>query len=236
MSTSSRATLSERKKEAARVAEQHYDSDYLKMLQKGDAGIEHRRTYLFKPYIEPQHSVLDFGCGPGSLLDTLIAKRKCGVEITEASREVAAGRGIDVRPGLDDFEGETFDRIISSHCLEHVLDPAETLMAIRQHLAADGLFILLLPMNEWGHRPQRTYDPDEINKHLFTWTPLVFGNLLTVCGYEVQDVRAVHFWHPPKVGRLLMKVPPLYRAVGGVYSRLVPRRQVLAVCGRGQAD
>ncbi len=226
-------TLSTSTQKIAEAANSHYDKDYTEMIQRADLTIRYRRTYLFEPYINSSHRVLDFGCGPGNLLGTLNAKEKCGVEISSESRAIAASQGIDVRPNLDDFAGEQFDRIISAHAIEHVIDPAHKLAQIRDLLTPEGLFVLVLPINEWSHRPQRKWVPNEKNQHLYTWTPLLLGNLLNVCGLEPLEVRTIHFCNPPKIGNLVFKIHPmLYRFCGSIASRLLPKRQVLAVSKR----
>ena len=217
----------------AETAESHYDKTYTDMLTRADLTIRYRRTCLFEPYLNSTHRVLDFGCGPGSLLTTLPAKSKFGVEISAPSRALASARGIDVRARLEDFAGEHFDRVISAHAIEHVIDPAVKIGQIRDLLEPEGLFILVLPMNEWSHRPQRKWVPNEKNQHLYTWTPLLLGNLLNVCGLEPLEVRTIHFCNPPKIGNAIFRIHPmLYRICGAIASRLLPKRQVLAVSKR----
>ena len=226
-------SVSSKTQEIANQAEAFYDKSYTEMLSRADLTIRYRRTYLFLPYVNVTHRVLDFGCGPGNLLATLPAKAKFGVEISEESRALASATGIDVRARLEEFAGERFERIISAHALEHVIDPAEKLAQIRELLEPDGRFVLVLPMNEWSHRPQRKWVPGEKNQHLYTWTPLLLGNLLNVCGFEPLEVRTIHFCNPPKIGNMLFKIHPmLYRICGTIASRLLPKRQVMAVSKR----
>ncbi len=208
----------------------HYDSNYTDYLGQYSALTELRRTRYFRPHVPEGCDLLDFGCGPGDVVSGLPASRRCGVEISSTSREIANEKGIDVRASLEDFRGEKFDRIISSHALEHVVDPAQILVSIRELLAPGGRFIILLPINEWSERRQRKWDPNDINQHLFTWTPLLLGNFLTVCGYRPISVTTVHQCYPPKIGRALAAIHPwLFLAAGAAASRLLPKRQVLAV-------
>jgi SAM-dependent methyltransferase len=214
-------------------AAEFYGEAYTDMLNCADKTIRYRRTYLFAPYLTETHRLLDFGCGPGNLLETLVAKEKYGVEISEPSRKLAVTKGIDVRPRLEDFAGERFDRIISAHALEHVVDPAAKLGLIRDLLTDDGQFILVLPINEWAERTQRKWVPNEKNQHLYTWTPLLLGNLLHVCGLQPQEIRTIHFCNPPKIGNRLFAIHPfLYQIGGRLASWLLPKRQILAVATR----
>ncbi len=74
----------------------------------------------------PQHSsVLDLGCGDGSLLARLVAEKQAharGVELNESNVRACIGRGLPVRQGnieegLDDYSDRTFDYVILSQTL-----------------------------------------------------------------------------------------------------------------------
>ena len=208
----------------------HYDDSYTRRLSIKDASVRVRRTYLFEPYIAPSDCILDFGCGTGALLDSLTSAKKSGVEISPTSREEANNKGLDVRGTLEDFQGEKFDKIISAHALEHVLDPAQKLLYMRDLLEEDGLLILCLPINEWVNRTQRVWVASDDNKHLYTWTPLLIGNLLSVCGFEPLEIRTIHQWWPKRFGRYLAsRSPTLFHFAAHLSSRLRRKRQLLAV-------
>jgi len=172
---------------------------------------------------------LDFGCGPGDLLASLECANRYGVEIAEASRHKAASKGIDVRPNLVDFDGHKFDRIISSHALEHVVSPVSTLTSMKALLKPDGLLLLLLPINEWVDREQRRWKQHDRNMHLYTWTPLILGNMLCVCQFDPLEVRTVHQWPPNRGISLFAKNKFIYRLVAYLCSKLYQKRQVFAV-------
>lgn len=209
-------------------AQAFYDGDYTNKLLRGVPTMELRRTFLFKPYLTDQDRVLDFGCGPGELLMTLPGKDKCGVEISEVSAQQAREKGIHVVADLGELKGREFDKIISAHALEHVVDPAAKLVQMRELLPDNGKLILVLPINEWVNRKQRKWKADDRDKHLYTWTPLLIGNLLTVCGFEPLEIRVIHHFHPPKIGNLLAKTF-LYHPAAMLASRLVRKRQLIAV-------
>lgn len=215
---------------AAESAEGFYDGKYTERLIQAGSTIRLRRTFLFEPYLTKTDRVLDFGCGPGDLLETLTCNEKFGVEISEASREMARQKGIKVFSSLQELTGETFNKIISAHALEHVVDPAEKLMQLRELLADDGLLILVLPMNEWVNWQQRKWRADDRNKHLYTWTPLLIGNLLFACGFEPVMIKAIHHFHPPKIGNFLARTSrAVYHMAAAAVSRVMRQRQVLAV-------
>ncbi len=211
-------------------AEAFYDSKYTERLNRMKSTIRLRRTFLFEPHLTDADRVLDFGCGPGDLLETLPGKEKFGVEISDTSRQIAASKGIKVAADLKEFEGEKLDKIISSHALEHVLDPSAKLMQMSNLLTDDGRLILLLPLNEWVNSIERKWKPADPNMHLYTWTPLLIGNLLSVSGFQPLSIRTIHHFHPPKIGNFLAKTSAgLYHAAAAVSSRLLRKRQLLAI-------
>ena len=74
----------------------------------------------------PQHSsVLDLGCGDGSLLARLVAEKQVkarGVELDESNVRACIGRGLPVRQGnieegLEDYSDHTFEYVILSQTL-----------------------------------------------------------------------------------------------------------------------
>lgn len=97
-------------------------------------------------------SVLDVGCGGGTLLYTLREKlglgRLCAVELNKAYADLARRRvGIDVRcqryrPGLF---SRRFDLVVCTKVLEHLADPRCFLAAMAEDLSREGLLFLEVP-------------------------------------------------------------------------------------------
>jgi len=84
--------------------------------------------------VENNSTVLDLGCGDGSLGGELMKRKKCkivGIDISEVAVEYARRKGIDARVGnLEeplDFEDNSFDHVILCDVLEHLFDPLFTL-------------------------------------------------------------------------------------------------------------
>ncbi len=97
-----------------------------------------------------ENRVLDVGCAAGNLLVRYRALGWSvkGVEMSAQACEIARSRGLEVHEGtiLDaPFEGESFDLIILSHVIEHVLDPARFLKRCAEFLAPGGLLVLATP-------------------------------------------------------------------------------------------
>lgn len=187
--------------------------------------------FIFRPYVGEGDDVLDFGCGGGHLLNVLNPRKKVGVEINPAARAQAAKSGISVYASLDEVQGQTFSRIVTSHALEHVPSPYEALVQLRELLRPDGLLVWLSPMEDWHAKHQQRWNPDDADLHLYTWTPLLLGNLLKVAGYKPASVSVlVHACPPALISEPLWNLgPPLFHLAARMWAVLRRQRQIVAV-------
>jgi SAM-dependent methyltransferase len=182
---------------------------------------------FFAPYIGEHHDVLEFGCGGGYLLAALGCGEKIGVEINPAARAEAAKIGIQTFSTFADLPERTFDRIISSHCLEHVPNPYESLGAMRRLLRHDGRLILLLPIDDWRSEPWA--GPDR-NAHLYAWTPRLLGNLLVATGFKPLSIQMVNYTWPPRFdGSIWTTSRRLFEAIAYATAVVLRRRQMWAI-------
>lgn len=94
--------------------------------------------------------LLDLGCGNG---DFLVRAQKLGwltegLESDPAAADIARSRGLVVKDGIletADFEEASFDAIMLSHVLEHLIAPAETLGRIVRWLKPGGTLVTITP-------------------------------------------------------------------------------------------
>ncbi|MBI5411319.1 MAG: class I SAM-dependent methyltransferase [Nitrospirae bacterium] len=95
--------------------------------------------------------VLDIGCAAGMFLRNFAQEGWKAAGLDAGSDWVEYGRrefGLDLRSEFftgKSCPGEQFDLIIFSHVLEHVLDPAPVLAAIREKLTEDGYLFIGTP-------------------------------------------------------------------------------------------
>jgi len=158
----------------AEAAAEHYNSQYLK--QKGTAlpaslddvfdpvsiwAMKMRHyAHIFSllPNLPADIRILDDGCSWGGLLATAKQHypeaRFTGVDLASAAIEFVTGVfGFEGVVGtLIEFArerpGSVFDLVLSSHCLEHSLDPAASMAAMEKLLAPDGLLFITLPNHD----------------------------------------------------------------------------------------
>jgi SAM-dependent methyltransferase len=150
-------------------------------------------SHRFRDYIEPHHTVIDFGCGGGFLLNSLDCTRKIGIDANPYALNHARTLGIECYAAIDAIADSVADVVISNHALEHVSHPIGTLRALRTKLRPGGKLVLCVPIDNWRH--QRRYDPSDRDHHLQTWTPQSLGNTLFEAGFEpLQIVSRIHAW------------------------------------------
>lgn len=174
----------------------HYDGDYYAwQRQSGVAGAA-LDNWKFRPFLNDQMRVLDFGCGGGFMLASLPAKERWGVEVNAAAASEAAKLLDRVVPSISAIPSEQrFEAVISNHALEHVEQPLDILRELRGILANKSMVIFVVPSESWYQH--RRYDPGDINQHLYSWTPLLLGNLFSRAGYRVESVEILcHRWTP----------------------------------------
>jgi len=172
----------------------HYDDSYFKrQLDIGRFGAWANQS-KFSAHIKPTDTVLDFGCGSGLLLKGLNCARRIGVEINPAAAAFARDGGVEVHDSVDAIPDNCADVVISNHALEHTLRPLDELKALRRKLRPGGRIVIVVPCDSFACH----YEPGDVNHHLYSWSPMNLGNLLTEAGFKVEESKLyVHRW-PPK--------------------------------------
>ncbi len=210
----------------------HYVGDkgkaYFRIQNEGGDQRGRINARKFIRYIHPDDVVLDFGCGGGHLFRHLDCQRKIGIEPNPSARKIA-GPQSKIYDSLAAIEDSSVTVVISNHVLEHVKDPCQTLQDIASKLVSGGRLIMYLPVDDW--RTQRKVESNNVDKHLYTWTPLLLGNLLGEAGYRVDTIKIyTHAW-PPRWWRVLDRYLPvwLFDGICMCTSLVLKRRQVMAV-------
>ncbi len=184
----------------------------------------------FVKHIRPSDVVLDFGCGGGFVLSAITCNRRFGIEVNPVAREIAETNGLTCFETLDQIADQTIDVVISHHSLEHVPSPLIILQQLQSKLKPGGLLLLVVPIDDW--RTQKQYDPSEINHHLYTWTPLLLGHLLSEAGFDTENLSTTigtNGWFRG-FPRFYGKIPqPIFDLLSRVWCILRRTREVYAV-------
>jgi SAM-dependent methyltransferase len=185
----------------------------------------------FRPYVKADDVCLDFGCGGGRILSYLEVRHRMGVEPNEIPAQTARGRGIEIFQTLGDVRAGSTDIIISNHALEHCLEPFRELSGMRRALKPGGRLVLVLPIDDW--RRSRRFHPADKNHHLFAWTPLLIGNLVTDAGFVVSSITVVRHAYPPGAGILWRNLPEFaFDGICSAWSAVALMRQLKVVATR----
>jgi SAM-dependent methyltransferase len=184
----------------------------------------------FLPYVNRSDVVLDFGCGGGYLLANLDVARKLGVEVNPAARATAARQGVETFESLSEVPSAQVDVVISNHALEHTHRPYDELTETLRVLKPGGHIVMSLPIDDWRSERRALRN---ISNHLYTWTPLLLGNLLREAGFEVKECRVMTAAWSLRGARLVSRLPAAAR--GAAYFAIAVlrrRRQIIGVARR----
>jgi SAM-dependent methyltransferase len=210
----------------------HYDigSGYWAGYSKGADESARLDLEKFADFVHENDVVLDFGCGSGYMLRMLAGREKIGIEPGLEAADFARSLGLIVHSSLAEVESESVDVAVSNHVLEHTLRPLDDLQEIRRVLRPGGRLVLVVPIDDW--RNQRVPSEGDVNHHLYTWTPLLLGNLLTEAGFRVQESRILVTGWRHGFGRVKDRSEVLYAVATRVLAVVTRRRQIRVVATR----
>jgi SAM-dependent methyltransferase len=191
-----------------------------------EMGIETSRR--FQPWVRPQDVVLDFGCGGGSLLVALSCSERIGMEPNSMPRQEARTKITTVVESLRELDDNRVDVIVSNHALEHSLRPFDDLRELHRICRPGGSIVIITPADNWP-RERWTRKGDK-NHHLYTWTPLLLGNLMSEAGFRVQSSEILNHAYPKGVRALWRALPTtIFDFTCRVWSALTLQRQVRVI-------
>ena len=174
-------------------ADGHYGDDYFQWQRHVGVFSAEADKFKFATEVTARDKVIDFGCGGGYILNALSCAEKIGVEVNPFARDQCRRLGIEARPSLDTIEDGWADVVISHHALEHVAEPFAALLAVARKLRPGGKAVFVVPCENIRTR----YKPNDINNHLYTWSPLNLGNLFAAAGFRVETSKwLIHRWVP----------------------------------------
>ena len=143
------------------------------------------RKVLSRCALSSGSRLLDYGCGPGDMLEVCreLGVEAFGVDSSERSVELARDRGFEVV--LGDFSHLPltpgfFDMIFLQSVIEHTPQPVAMLTRLKQHVRKGGALVISAPTPE----PAFWDDPT----HLRPYTPRSFKTLAEMCELETVEI------------------------------------------------
>src|SRR5258708_11713194 len=192
------------------------------------ADAQYHSSLLFAARIDPNSIVLDFGCGTGEMLHRIPSCRaRIGIEINPAAMMEAKKNGIECHPDLSALSDESVDVAITHHALEHQLIPSSVICELHRVLRRSGKLIIVVPCEDPRKLYFRAWRP-RMDVHLYSWTPLSLGNLVTVCGFVVTEAFTETAGYS-RFNRWLLAAPILFWAGEKLVARLLGRFNVVCV-------
>jgi len=141
--------------------------------------------------------LLDVGCGRGDLGATFARRgwRVSGVDPSADACAAARAQGVDARPGTlesVEFAPGSFDAVVMSHSLEHVLDPLADLTRIHRDMRPGGLIVISVPnFASWQRaRFGASWFHLDLPRHRTHFTPRSLAHALTSSGFDLVSVQS----------------------------------------------
>lgn len=191
-----------------KTASSYYDKSYLEWQLKtvGEFG-GLVNSYKFKKTVRKKDILLDFGCGGGFLLNNFKNEKRIGIEPNTEAKDIIVQNGnehfVSPEEAIDNLGENSIDTIISNMALEHTLHPLSELQNLYKLLKKGGKIHVVVPCD--SHRYK--YDKNDVNYHLYSWSPQNLGNLFSEAGFNVLHAGII-----PK------KWPPFYRRIHQIFG------------------
>jgi SAM-dependent methyltransferase len=185
-------------------------------------------------HLKPAEKLVDFGCSAGRITRLLNAEKKFGVEISPTAGQAARDAGIEVVTDIAALPDGAFDAVVSHHALEHVESPFAMLQQFHRLLKPGGQLIIVVPGEVGWYKRNRSWR-DEVNRHLFTWTPLTLGNLVSAASFKVSFAKLLRYHHESRFLGPLKSLTVAKRAIGVLRQFLQGETEVLLVATKEAA-
>jgi 2-polyprenyl-3-methyl-5-hydroxy-6-metoxy-1,4-benzoquinol methylase len=165
-----------------------------------------RRDFVAALPADKDARILELGCGNGATGALALQEGKCGTYVgiemfepmaREAEKVLSAVHIGDVQTMSLPYESESFDALICSEVLEHLIDPDAVLSDLARLVKPGGLVMASSPnISHWRIiaglvRGRFEYSDWGVmdRTHLRWFTPRSFRALFEGAGFEITDIR-----------------------------------------------
>jgi len=214
--------------------------DFLYLSPAGFLVNWRRRTDLDairRAHLNRRQTLLDVGCGGGSLLADLreLGYKAHGID-PFVSADVYDRFGLRVERKTLAEVTESYDVVLFRHSLEHM--PIDTLALARERVKPGGVCVVCIPVVGWAWQNYGTdWSQLDAPRHLFLHSRKSFEMLAAKSGFRVENVifdsNEFQFW----ASESYRSDVPLSRAVRPSPAQIrTMRRSAAALNRRGQGD
>ena len=178
---------------------------------------------------DPSAQILEVGCGTGATGALALSEGRCGryvgIELFETAAAQAREELSEVVTGnvetlSFDWQPATFDAVIFSEVLEHLVEPGEVLKKLARFVRPGGLLLASSPnISHWRVIRELLMgrflltDQGVLDRtHLRWFTPESYAELAERAGFEVEEIGPVTTFSP--------RTELLSRLTGGRFNHL----------------
>jgi 2-polyprenyl-3-methyl-5-hydroxy-6-metoxy-1,4-benzoquinol methylase len=144
----------------------------------------------------PGGRLLEIGCGDGSKLEWLehLGWQAEGLDVDQKAVENARQQNRPVHSGdlfSQGYPERTFDAVVMSHVIEHVVDPSALIRECHRIMKAGARLVLLTPNSaSWGHELYGSHWlPLDPPRHLHLFTSSSLRGLCERAGFRIERCR-----------------------------------------------
>ncbi len=166
----------------------HYEEKYHNFVHKNL--INNSEYYLFRAkYSDKMYwkylrgKVLEFGSGLGQNI-FLHKDVSQGVDISEFSIEFSKKKGINTINDIKKIKSNSFDSVLTVHCLEHLEDPFSYIKEFNRILKPSGKLLIVLP-DPGKNKPSENFKPN-VGKHFHGWNFNHINELLHHAEFKIK--------------------------------------------------
>ncbi|MFA5128303.1 MAG: class I SAM-dependent methyltransferase [Patescibacteria group bacterium] len=163
------------------------------------------RAELISKHIKPNSTILDIGCGDGTMIDYLNKNNHpreiVGLDISKEAVDYVKSKGFAARVIdilSDDFniflEDKVYDYIIITEVLEHVQEPEKVITVVRNHFK-DNVFVSVPNAGFFVHRIRLMFGKfplviivQHVKEHIRFWTMRDFVYWANYHDYTVKKI------------------------------------------------
>ena len=163
--------------------------------------------------LDPSASILEVGCGTGATGALALSEGRCshyvGVELFESAAKEAREVLSDVITGnveslTFDWQPASFDALILSEVLEHLVEPGEVLKKLARYVRPGGMVLASSPnISHWRVIRELIRGRFELadqgvfdRTHLRWFTPQSFAGMFDDAGFRIDEVGPVTAFSP----------------------------------------
>lgn len=163
------------------------------------------RAELISKCIEPNSTILDIGCGDGTVIDYLSKKNKpssiIGIDISEKAVDYVKAKGYEAvkmdvlsKEFIYFIKDKKFDYVIITEVLEHIQEPEKVVIAIKNNFTK-SIFVSIPNAGFFIHRIRLMLGKfpvvminEHIKEHIRFWTLSDFKYWVNSYGLRIDQI------------------------------------------------